>query len=123
LLSGPQIDPGFAGVLVIRVVNLAPKPVVLPYQDPFLTVQFFRLSAPVVAPYSGPRQGQTGISGRDLQELVATEGLTLGQVIKTLTALAKDVAELRGSIGRLSWSVPLIVAVGMAIVGIIAAIK
>src|SRR4051812_38030651 len=25
MLSGPQIDPGFRGVLVIRIVNLAPK--------------------------------------------------------------------------------------------------
>ncbi len=30
MLSGPQIDPGFRGVLVIRVVNLAPKRVALP---------------------------------------------------------------------------------------------
>src|ERR1022692_3880490 len=44
MLSGPQIDPGFKGILVVRMINLAPKPVALAYEAPFLTVQFFRLS-------------------------------------------------------------------------------
>ncbi len=123
MLSGPQIDPGFIGILVVRVVNLAPKPIALPYEAPFLTVQFFRLSNPVEKPYSGPQQGQIGITARDIQELVETEGLTLGQVMKTLSALAADVAELRGSVGRLSWMVPLIVGVGIAAIGIVVAIK
>jgi dCTP deaminase len=123
LLSGPQIDPGFRGIIVVRVVNLSPKPVALPYEEPFLTVQFFRLSEPVSGAYSGPRQDQPGITGRDIQELVETEGLTLGQVIKTLSTLAKDVSELRGSVSKLSWLVPLVVAVGIAAVSIIVALK
>ncbi|MGD1158048.1 MAG: hypothetical protein ABSA41_19785 [Terriglobia bacterium] len=123
MLSGPQIDPGFVGVLVVRMINLAPKPIALPYEAPFLTVQFFRLSNPVTQPYSGPQQGQSGISARDIQELVETEGLTLGQVMKTLSALAKDVAELRGSVGRLSWLLPLIVVVGITVIAIVVSIK
>jgi dCTP deaminase len=123
MLSGPQIDPGFRGILVVRMINLAPKPLALPYEAPFLTVQFFRLTNPVQKPYSGPQQGQTGITARDIQELVETEGLTLGQVIRTLGALATDVARLRGSVDRLSWLVPLIVGLGMAVVAIVAVIK
>jgi dCTP deaminase len=130
MLSGPQIDPGFSGVLVVRMVNLATKPIALPYEDPFLTIQFFRLSNPVQTPYAGPSQGQSGISARDIQDLVAAEGLTLGQVMKTLAALAqdvsqlaKDVSELRGSVNRLSWLVPLIVTVGMVVIGIVVALK
>jgi len=130
MLSGPQIDPGFSGVLVVRMVNLATKPIALPYEDPFLTIQFFRLSSPVQTPYAGPSQGQSGISARDIQDLVETEGLTLGQVMKTLSALAKnvselakDVSELRGSVNRLSWLVPLIVTVGMVVIGIVVALK
>jgi hypothetical protein len=49
--------------------------------------------------------------------------MTLGQVIRTLDALAKDVAELRGSVGRLTWVIPLIVAIGMAVVGAVVALK
>jgi dCTP deaminase len=123
MLSGPQIDPTFCGILTVRVVNLAPKPIALPYEAPFLTIQFFRLSSPVSKRYCGFRQGQGGIGARDIQELVETEGLTLGQVMKTLSALAKDVAELRGSVNRLSWMLPVIVAIGMAVIGTVVALK
>ncbi|MGO9095846.1 MAG: dCTP deaminase domain-containing protein [Bryobacteraceae bacterium] len=123
MLSGPQIDPGFGGILVVRVVNLAPKRVALPYEAPFLTVQFFRLSRPSQKAYSGPQQHQTGITAKDIQELTETEGLTLGQVMKTLSALATDVAELKGSVGRLAWLIPLVVCIGMAVIGAVVAIK
>jgi hypothetical protein len=49
--------------------------------------------------------------------------MTLGQVMKTLATLAKDVSELRGSVSRLSWLVPLIVTVGMVVIGVIVALK
>lgn len=123
MLSGPQIDPGFIGILVVRVVNLAPKPLALPYEAPFLTLQFFRLVHDVEKPYSGPQQGQGGISAKDIQELVDTEGLTLGQVMKTLSALAKDVAELRGSVSKLTWWIPVIILFGIAVIGAIVALK
>lgn len=123
MLSGPQIDPGFRGVLVVRLVNLAPTTVALPHKAPFLTAQFFRLSEPASKPYVGPRQDQAGITDRDIQELTQTEALTLGGVVKTLGALAADVRELKGSIGRLSWSIPLLVAFGIAVIAVIVAIK
>lgn len=123
MLSGPQIDPGFRGVLVVRLVNLAPTTVALPHKSPFLTAQFFRLAEPSAKPYEGPRQDQTGITDRDIQELTQTEALTLGGVVKTLGALAADVRELKGSIGRLSWSIPVLVAFGIAVIAVIVAIK
>jgi hypothetical protein len=51
------------------------------------------------------------------------EGMTLGQVMKTLAALAKDVSELRGSVSRLSWILPLIISFGIAIIAILVALK
>lgn len=123
MLSGPQIDPTFCGILTVRVINLAPKPIALPYEAPFLTLQFFRLSGPVATRYAGKRQGQGGISAQDIQELIETEGLTLGQVMKTLRALAMDVSELRGSVNRLSWMLPAIVAIGMAVIGTVAVLR
>jgi dCTP deaminase len=123
MMSGPQIDPGFRGSLVIRLVNLAPKNVALPYEAPFLTAQFFHLGKPVAKPYDGPRQDQAGISARDIQELTQTEGLTLGEMMKTLGALGRDVAELRGSVSKLAWSVPAIVLFGIAVIGIIVGLK
>lgn len=123
MLSGPQIDPGFRGILVVRLINLAPRPVALVHEAPFLTVQFFRLNHPVSKPYAGRHQDQPGIGAQDIQELAETDGMTLGQVIKTLGALARDVSELKGSVGRLTWLLPLIVAIGMAVVGAVVALK
>jgi dCTP deaminase len=121
--SGPQIDPTFEGILKVRLVNLAPKKIALTYEAPFLTIQFFRLASPVSRTYAGPSQKQEGVGGADIQDLVEMEGMTLGQVMKTLAALAKDVSELRGSVSRLSWILPLIISFGIAIIAILVALK
>jgi len=123
MLSGPQIDPGFEGALVVRLINLAPTSVALPFKAPFMTAQIFKLSEPVAQPYEGPRQGQAGITNQDIQELTQTEALTLGGVVKTLGALAADMRELKGSVGRLSWIVPALVGFGIAVIAVIVAIK
>jgi hypothetical protein len=111
-------------------VNLAPTRVALPYETPFLTAQFFRLGEAVKRSYEGARQDQKGISARDIQELTQTEGLTLGEMMKTLTSLAGDVSDLRvsvstltGSVGRLAWAIPVIVVLGIAVIGIIVGLK
>jgi len=80
--------------------------------------------------YEGVRQDQTGISARDIQELTQTEGLTLGEMMKTLTSLAVDVSDLRvsvskltGSVGRLAWAIPVIVILGITIIAILVGLK
>ncbi|HXQ19204.1 MAG TPA: hypothetical protein VN781_06205 [Acidimicrobiales bacterium] len=130
LLSGPQIDPGFSGVLVVRVTNLAPRRITLAYEAPFLTVQFFRLNRPVEKPYAGSRQGQTGLGKTDIEELTHPDSPTLGGMVRSLSALAQDVsglntsvARLEGSVSRLSWLVPLLVAFGIAVTAILTALK
>jgi dCTP deaminase len=123
MLSGPQVDPGFEGILVVRVVNLAPNSLALAYGTSFLTAQFFKLTEDVANPYQGPRQAQGGISSGDIQELAQTEGLTLGEMVKTMVQLGQDVSELKGAVGRLSWSIPIIVGLGMAVIGVIVALK
>jgi dCTP deaminase len=130
LLSGPQIDPGFDGVLIVRVTNLSPRRVTLTHEAPFLTVQFFRLNQPVAHPYRGSRQGQTGLGTNDIEELTHPDSPTLGGMVKSLSVLASDVGELttsvarlEGSMSRLSWVIPLLVAFGIAITAIIVAIK
>ena len=130
LLSGPQIDPGFHGVLIVRVTNLSPRRVTLTHEAPFLTVQFFRLAREVAKPYVGSRQGQTGLGPSDIEELTHPDSPTLGGMVKSLSALAEDVgglntsvARLEGSMSRLSWVIPLLVAFGIGITAIIIAFK
>jgi hypothetical protein len=71
-----------------------------------------------------------GINARDIQELTQTEGLTLGEMMKTLNTLAVNVSDLRlsvgkleGSVGKLTWVIPLIIALGIAIISIIVGLK
>jgi len=130
LLSGPQIDPGFHGVLIVRVTNLAPRRITLTHEARFLTVQFFRLSRPVAKPYAGSRQGQTGLGSSDIEELTHPDSPTLGGMVKSLSTLASDVgdlntsvARLEGSMSRLSWVIPLLVAFGIGVTAVIIAFK
>ena len=123
LLSGPQVDPGFRGVLIVRVTNLAPRRITLSYEAPFLTVQFFKLARPVAKPYAGSRQGQTGLRAADVEELTHPDSPTLGGMVKSLSSLAADVSDLKSSVKWMAWAIPVIVVIGMTIVGIIVAIK
>lgn len=66
---------------------------------------------------------QTGIQSKDIQELSASDSPTIGGMVKSLAVLAEDVAELRGSVGRLSWSIPLIVGLGITVIGVIVGLK
>ena len=130
LLSGPQVDPAFRGVLIVRVTNLSPRRVTLTHEAPFLTVQFFRLTQPVAKPYAGSRQGQTGLGAADIEELTHPDSPTLGGMVKSLSALAEDVsglntsvARLEGAMSRLTWVIPMLVGFGIAITAIIVALK
>jgi dCTP deaminase len=127
LLSGPQVDPGFNGVLIVRVTNLAPRRITLAHGAPFLTVQFFKLAQPAAKPYSGSRQGQTGLSPRDIEELSSTDSPTMGGMVKALSALAGDVGELTGNVREvqstvkvLTWALGLGVAFLSLLIGIAA---
>jgi hypothetical protein len=123
LLSGPQVDPGFEGVLVVRATNLAPRRVTLAYETPFLTAQFFKLGQAVSRPYDGSRQGQTGLRAQDIEQLANPESPTLGGMVRSLATLASDVSELKVSVRWMAWAVPVIVAIGMAVVGLVVGLK
>jgi len=121
LLSGPQIDPGFKGVLVVGLSNLSPRDVVIPYKTPFCTVEFFQLEEPATRPYSGEYQEQTGISSSDIQNLVEAQGMTFGQVITTLQELSINVKSLSDSVLFLKWFFPIILAFGIGIIAVLVA--
>lgn len=136
LLSGPQVDPGFGGVLVLGLNNVSPRDVVIPYKEKFCTVEFYRLNEDARQPYTGEYQGQRGISGRDLEALVEAPGITFGQVITALDALTVDVRSLRDSVDSLGGSlnrlqnivviaisaIAVIVAIGLTVTGALVAV-
>lgn len=123
ILAGPQIDPGFDGYLVIGLTNLSLRDITIPYKEEFCTVEFYKFDEPVSKPYSGEYQGQPGIMGKDLELLVDSQGMTFGEVIKSLGTLSANVRDLSHSVKFLTWAIPTVVVIGMTVIGIIVVIK
>lgn len=98
LLTGPQIDPGFCGVLVIGLFNSSPRDVVLAHGEPLLTISFVKLHQPAKRGYTGPYQDQDDIPAADLQWLVETEGMSIALITQKLGELASSVKAMEASI-------------------------
>ncbi len=100
--TGPQIDPGFSGRLIVGVTNLTPKEVTFSYGDDFLTVEFHRLKQPTSKPYKGPYQGVTKLRPEDIENITESEGVAFSEVITILGSLSSNVGQLSSDVGRLS---------------------
>lgn len=128
--TGPQIDPGYRGRLIVGITNLTPRPVSLPYKDDFLSAEFHQLEEPAEKPYEGPYQDKTDLGPEEIEFITESEGMALSEVLTTLRSLsqnvgvlATDVTTLTSEVRAFKWAVPIIVGIGMAIVGVIVAIK
>jgi dCTP deaminase len=128
--TGPQIDPGFHGRLIVGMTNLTPKPVSLPYKDDLLTVEFHRLEEPAQKPYSGPYQGRMELGAEEIEFITESEGMALSEVLNTLRSLSANVGTLTTDVTSLTtemkhykWVIPVLLVIGMAIIGAIVAIK
>lgn len=88
---GIQADPGFEGCLFINMLNLTSLPVTLDYLDTFLSIEFSELEVPPDKGYSGPYQGKRGLTAKDIQPLLAYEGLNLAQIHKGFAELSENV--------------------------------
>ena len=128
--TGPQIDPGFYGRLIIGITNLTPKPVSLPYKDDFVSVEFHRLEEPAEHPYDGPYQGKLELGAEEIEFITESEGMALSEVLTTLRSLSSNVGTLTNDVTTLTsefrsykWAVPSMVGIGMAVIGIIVALK
>jgi dCTP deaminase len=129
-LSGPQIDPGFRGVLVIGLFNASPRSVVIPFKEPFLTISFFQLVEPAKEGYQGEYQDQEDVPTADIEWLAETRGMSFGQIITTLqtlnssvAGLDKSVEDLDKSIGRMQWIVGIALTAIAAIVAVAALLR
>ena len=123
ILAGPQIDPGFDGYLVVGLTNLSPRDITIPYQEQFCTVELYEFAEPVSIGYDGEYQGQLGITGRDLERLVEGEGMTFGEVIKSLSALSASVSDLGRWVKFMAWGIPTILTIGLVVIGVIVSVN
>jgi len=78
--TGPQIDPGFEGALLINLVNVSPRPFHIRYNETFVTIEFQALSLAPSRPYRGPYQGRTELTAEEINRLLAFSGPTLKDV-------------------------------------------
>lgn len=121
--TGPQIDPGYHGRLIIGITNLTPKRVSLPYKDDFVSIEFHRLEEASSKPYSGPYQDKLELGPEEIEFITETESMALSEVLTTLRSLSQNVATLASEVKTLQWAVPVIVGIGIAIIGVIVTIK
>lgn len=128
--TGPQIDPGYHGRIMVGLTNLTPNSVSLPFKDDFITIEFHRLEQPTTKPYSGPYQDRLEFGPEEMEAVTGGTGMALSEVLTTLRSVSENVASLASSVSTLGgemktlrWILPLIVTIGLAVIGIIVAIR
>lgn len=121
--TGPQIDPGFDGGLTLGMANLTPRSVSIGHHDDILTLELHRLSEPVKIPYSGQYQNRYGLSPEDLEAIAEGDGLAFSEILTTLRSLSSNVGDLTSQMKTMQWVIPIVVIIGMAIVGAIVVLK
>lgn len=125
-LTGPQVDPGFEGPLHIGLYNVSPHDVVLPFGEPFCTLELHELYEPVENPYHGPYQKQAGITAREMEDLLGTRGMTFAEVLKVLGGLGADVKALTSTVRTMQWVTGIglaVISLWLVIIGIILVIR
>ena len=128
--TGLQIDPGYHGRLFIGITNLTPRFITLPYGDEFLSVEFHKLDEPASKPYDGPYQDRVNLGPEEIRFITESESMSLSEVLTTLRCLSDNVGELSKDLlvlttefRKYKWVVPLIVAIGITVIGIIVGLK
>lgn len=124
--TGPQVDPGYHGRLIIGLTNLTPKSVTLPYKDDLLTVEFHKLEEATTKPYTGPYQGKMELGAEEIEAITQSEGMALSEMITTLRSLSANVGKLSADMTWMKWVLLAgvgILALGIAIIGILVELR
>ena len=100
--SGPQLDPGFNGVLLIGLFNASPKDIMIRYMDPIFTLEFIKLLEPATIGYDGEYQNQSGITLDQIHNVINSEGMSFVKIPEELSSLSKNVNSLTTDVGQLT---------------------
>ena len=124
--TGPQIDPGYRGRLIIGLTNLSPKSISLPYKDDLLSVEFHKLEEATTKPYSGPYQGKMELGIEEIEAITESEGMALSEMLTTMRSLSANVGELSSDMRVLKWVLGAgvgIIAIGITVIGILVGLR
>jgi dCTP deaminase len=116
--TGPQIDPGYYGRLIVGLTNLSPKAVPLSYQSDFLSVEFHRLEQPATKLYDGPYQGKLTLGEEEIEAITETESMALSEMLTTLRSLTQNVGLLASRMKTFEW----VVGISMGFMGLVVAV-
>src|SRR5258706_9445412 len=94
--TGPQIDPGYHGRLIVNLINLSPRTFVVRHADPFLSIEFHYLSEAPDHPYKGEYQDRMGLSPEELEILFAYQGPTLAEIYRGFSTIRDHIKEIAG---------------------------
>jgi dCTP deaminase len=101
MFSGPQIDPGFKGILTVSVFNASNRTITIRYKEQFCTVEFSRIDTPASQGYGDQYQGQDDFRSEDVSYLMEVKGMTFAQVVVSVQGLQNSVGELSKSVETL----------------------
>ena len=124
--TGPQIDPGYEGRLIIGLTNPTPNSITLSYKDDFLTVELHKLEEPSTKPYTGKYQGKAELRPEDIEMIVETESMSIPEILTTLNSLSRNVGSLATDVKILTSDIKSFkwtIGIGIAVVGIIVALS
>jgi len=120
--TGPQIDPGYEGRLIIGLTNPTPNSITLPHKDDFLTAEFHKLEEPSTKLYTGKYQGKTELRPEDIEMIVETESISIPEILTTLNSLSQNIGSLATDIKILTndmKSFKWTVGIGITVIGVI----
>jgi dCTP deaminase len=118
--TGPQIDPGFHGRLIVGVTNLTPHEVSIAHLDKFLTVEFHRLEKAVLRPYSGKYQKRMNLTAEEFQIVAEKSGVPLVKVMESVEHIKRDVHALTTSNKYIAWTIGIGFAAMAAVLAVMA---
>ena len=128
--TGPQVDPGFTGRLIIGLTNLTPTAVSIPHNDHVVSIEIHRLEQPTEKPYKGRYQGKMELGAEEIEMITEGTGMALSEVLTTLGSLSKNVATLSEQVGTMAaelrtqrYLVPVMLTIGLAVIAIIVALN
>jgi len=95
LLHGLQIDPGFKGPLHLRAFNTSTEKIIISYHETIGMVQFIQLIVPVKEGYKGKYQALEHIPPEDIEQIIRSEGMTMGNMIRSIQGLIISITGLK----------------------------
>ena len=121
--TGPQIDPGYKGCIILGISNLTPNPVTLSYGEDLVSVEFHELPGPARHPYDGPYQGVEHLRPEEISIVTEKKGILLSEMQETLSSLSANVGQLTKEFKTFKWWIGASIVLLGILIAVVAIVK